>query len=295
MAARYVLITPLKNEEATIKPVVESVKNQSVFPYAWIIVNDGSRDRSAQILAREVGHDKRIHVLDRPVHEEYNWLGYGDVINEGIDLLNRLTAAGELGSFDYLGLLDSDITLEERYFEKLVNYLASHPDVGVVSGDVLVRDRRGLRSLWTVEFKTKHPRGGARLYNYRIFSEIGGFPRTPSPDWTSDIKIMSRGYRIHKIPAARSFQYRRTLSRGRGLEGFRRSGQGRYILCYNFFHIIAISLRTAVTRKPRFAAGFMLFWGYISGFLTRTKRIRDNDVIRYSRNCFRRILRRMFC
>ena len=294
MAPKYVLITPLKNEEATIKQVVESVKNQSIAPCVWIIVNDNSTDRSAQILAQEVMNDKWIYVLNRCVNQEYNWLGYGDVINYGIDFLNQLMATEKVDSYDYIGLLDSDITAEKRYFEKLIDHLSSHSDVGVVSGDILIQECSDPESKWTVEYDTEHPRGGARLYNYNIFREIGGFPHTPSPDRASDIKIMNRGYRVQKLSIAQSFQHRKTLAKENKLKGFMINGRGRYILCYHFFHIIFLSLKLAAKKKPFILAGFMFFCGYISGFLTNSERIKDDDIIKYSRGFLKRTLKRMF-
>lgn len=294
MTYKYVLITPLKNEEATIKQVVESVKNQSLTPCVWMIINDGSTDRSAEILAQEASNDNWIYVINRRIHREYDWLGYGDVIHVGIDFLNHLMAAGKLDSYDYLGLLDSDITTERRYFEKLADYLSSHPDVGVVSGDVLIRERRDPGSPWTVEYDNDHPRGGARLYNNKILGEIGGFPRTPSPDKTSDIKIMNRGYRARKISTAQSFQHRETFAKENQLKGFWISGRGRYMLRYNFFHILWISLHSAFTKKPFIGAGFMFFCGYIGGFLTHAEKIHDDEIIQYSRSFFKQALKQMF-
>jgi glycosyltransferase involved in cell wall biosynthesis len=294
MIPQYVLITPLKNEEATIKQVIESVKNQSARPHVWIIVNDNSTDRSALILAQEVANDRWIYILNRCINKQYSWLGYGNVINAGMEFLNQLLAAGKLDSCDYVGLLDSDITTEKRYFEYLIDYLSSHPDVGVVSGDVLIQAGRDPESPWTVEYDNEHPRGGARLYNYKILREIGGFPRTPSPDKTSDIKIMSRGYQARKISTAQSFQHRETFSKENQLKGFFISGRGRYMLCYNFFHILCISIGSAITKKPFMRAGFMFFYGYISGFMTNDKRIKDDDIIKYSRDFLKRSVKRLF-
>ena len=230
--------------------------------------------------------------MNRRVLHGYDWLGYGDVINDGIDFLNRLAAVEKDRAYDYIGLLDADITVEERYFEKLIDYLASKPGAGVVSGDVMIRSRRNQERPWSVEYDTDLPRGGARVYKTAVLEEIGGFPRTPSPDTTSDIKIMSRGYEARKIPAAQSFHQRETFAKENRLKGFFISGRGRYMLHYNFFHILVISLKSALGKKPFLAGGFMYFCGYIGGFLTRAERIRDDDVIRYSRGFMKRALRR---
>lgn len=45
-----VLVTPVRNEEATIAVTLESVVSQSVRPLEWVIVSDGSTDRTDSII-----------------------------------------------------------------------------------------------------------------------------------------------------------------------------------------------------------------------------------------------------
>ncbi len=45
----YVLVTPSRNEEAFIEKTIESVIHQTVLPVKWVIVNDGSTDRTGTV------------------------------------------------------------------------------------------------------------------------------------------------------------------------------------------------------------------------------------------------------
>ena len=47
---KYVLITPARNEERFIRKTLDSVVAQTLLPERWIIVNDGSTDRTAEIV-----------------------------------------------------------------------------------------------------------------------------------------------------------------------------------------------------------------------------------------------------
>ena len=47
---KYVLITPARNEEAFIGATIESVISQSHCLRRWIIVSDGSTDRTDEIV-----------------------------------------------------------------------------------------------------------------------------------------------------------------------------------------------------------------------------------------------------
>lgn len=46
---RYVIISPAKDEEAYAAKTIESVAGQSVQPVKWVLVDDGSCDRTAEI------------------------------------------------------------------------------------------------------------------------------------------------------------------------------------------------------------------------------------------------------
>src|SRR5260370_6982431 len=47
----YALVTPARNEEAFIGKTIESVLSQTIPPNKWVIVSDGSTDRTDEIVA----------------------------------------------------------------------------------------------------------------------------------------------------------------------------------------------------------------------------------------------------
>ena len=46
---KYVMITPARNEEASIEKTIESMVRQTVLPVKWVIVSDGSTDNTDEI------------------------------------------------------------------------------------------------------------------------------------------------------------------------------------------------------------------------------------------------------
>ena len=52
VARSYVVITPARNEEAHIERLIESVVAQTVRPRRYVIVSDGSTDRTDEIVQR---------------------------------------------------------------------------------------------------------------------------------------------------------------------------------------------------------------------------------------------------
>ena len=51
---KYVLITPAHNEERFIAKTLDSMVAQTLLPERWIIVDDGSTDRTAEIVGNYV-------------------------------------------------------------------------------------------------------------------------------------------------------------------------------------------------------------------------------------------------
>jgi len=49
---KFVIISPVRNEEDFVEKTIESVLNQSVKPDEWIIVNDGSTDLTREIIEK---------------------------------------------------------------------------------------------------------------------------------------------------------------------------------------------------------------------------------------------------
>jgi len=47
---KYVLISPARNEQAFIEKTLASVCAQTVLPERWVIVDDGSTDRTPEIV-----------------------------------------------------------------------------------------------------------------------------------------------------------------------------------------------------------------------------------------------------
>ena len=46
---KYVIISPVRNEEKKIQETIKSVVSQTIKPIKWVIVNDGSSDNTYEI------------------------------------------------------------------------------------------------------------------------------------------------------------------------------------------------------------------------------------------------------
>ena len=116
---RVTILMPVYNGERYLVDAIESILNQTYTDFEFLIINDGSADKSVSII--ESYNDNRI----RLIHNEKN-LGLIASLNKGIAL-----AKGE-----YLARMDSDDISVPQRLEKQVQFLDAHPDVSVVASHI---------------------------------------------------------------------------------------------------------------------------------------------------------------
>lgn len=112
------VLMPVYNAQRYLAKAVESILNQTFGDFEFLIVNDGSTDRSLAILQRYAKRDDRIRLISRPN------TGHLLALNEMLKL-----AQGE-----FIARMDADdIALPERFAHQ-VAFLRQHPDVVCVGG-----------------------------------------------------------------------------------------------------------------------------------------------------------------
>ena len=101
MRRKYSVIIPVYNSESTLNKCVDSVLGQTYSNFELILVDDGSRDQSGQIIDEYAHKDNRVIA----VHKENG--GVSSARNKGIDI-----ATG-----DYIAFIDSDDWIDSNYLE----------------------------------------------------------------------------------------------------------------------------------------------------------------------------------
>src|SRR4051812_26679567 len=108
------------NGEQYLREAVNSILSQTFKDFEFIIIDDGSTDRSPELLASYARADSRVKLISRPNK------GLTKSLNEGLH-----AARGE-----FVARMDGDdISLPER-FERQVSYLREHPEVVLVGSRV---------------------------------------------------------------------------------------------------------------------------------------------------------------
>ncbi|MBZ9570430.1 glycosyltransferase [Methanobrevibacter sp. TMH8] len=123
------IVVPIFNVEDYLKIALDSLVNQTLKDIEIICVNDGSTDKSAEIIEDYAARDERIKIISKSNS------GYGHSMNLGMD-----QAKGE-----YIGILEPDDYVALKMYETLYKKAIQH-DLDFIKGDFRnFRDEQGNR------------------------------------------------------------------------------------------------------------------------------------------------------
>ncbi|WP_099610792.1 glycosyltransferase [Vibrio fujianensis] len=109
------VVMSVYNGEKYLGEAIDSILKQTFSDFEFIIINDGSTDKTLEIIKSYMKKDDRIVLVSRENK------GLIVSLNEGLDL-----AKGQ-----YIARMDADdISIKSR-FEKQIEFLDSNPDIGV--------------------------------------------------------------------------------------------------------------------------------------------------------------------
>src|SRR5262245_66263174 len=92
-APSYVLITPARNEEAFIGDTIQSVAAQTRRPLRWIIVSDGSTDRTDDIVKSYAANLDWIELMRMPERRIHRFPAKATALMAGYDRFKHLRLA----------------------------------------------------------------------------------------------------------------------------------------------------------------------------------------------------------
>ncbi len=183
---KYVLITPARNEEDNIEKVINSVTSQKVLPEKWVIVSDGSTDRTDGIVKKYLQNNHWIELLRMPDHTDRHFAAKVKCFNAGYAKVKNI-------EFDIIGNLDADITFDQDYFKYLLSKFSEDPKLGL-AGTPFVEDGKHYDYRFT---NIEHVSGACQLFRRECFEEIGGYVpiKGGGIDWTAVTTARMKGWK----------------------------------------------------------------------------------------------------
>ena len=273
---RYVLITPAHNEEAFIEKSIESMFHLSVQPVKWVIVDDGSTDKTAEIITRYLDQHTWIELVQMPQRRDRSFAAKVLSFNAGYEEVKDL-------QFEIVGNLDADVSFEGDFFEFLVQRFAEDPSLGV-AGTIFMEE--GYSSETDSFEGQKHVSGQCQLFRKKCFTEIGGYipHRAGVIDWMAVTTARMMGWKTKSFREKSFFHYRHLGTAGRGVLAatFSYGEKDFYLGGHPIWELFRLAYRT--TKRPYIFGGLSLGMGYCWAFLRRTPRPVSRELMAFHRH-----------
>lgn len=270
----YVLITPARNEEAFIELTIKSMIAQTVRPLKWVIVSDGSTDRTDEIVRQYLAQHNWIELVRMQNRGKRNFGGKVLSFNVGRELLKDL-------SYEVIGNLDADMSFEVGLFEFLMSRFAENPRLGVAGAPFT--EGNG-----TYDFRfssLEHVSGACQLFRQECFEAINGY--TPMEGGGIDVvavmKARMKGWQTRTFPDYVCYHHRSMGSAKHSVLSAKfKLGQKDYMLGrHPLWQMFRCFYQMA--RHPLILGGGALLAGYWWAWLKRVERPVSRELVEFQR------------
>lgn len=270
----YVLVTPVRDEEKTIGLTIDSVVAQTQRPREWIIVSDGSTDRTNEIVATASRAYPWIKLLALPPRTGRDFAA----VVRNTELGVRSLACQD---YAFVGLLDADVSFQADYFEQLLKRFAADARLGLAGGVVIdigtPRDR--------LPRNRQDVPGAVQFYRRECFESLGGLIAIPEGGWDAltCVAARMRGYATRLFTDLIVDHHKpRNIAHGGQLRrrwqlGIRDHGLGYHAL-FEF-----VKCCGKVHHYPFFFGSAAWWLGYCSAMLRRRQRIIPGELVTFIR------------
>jgi biofilm PGA synthesis N-glycosyltransferase PgaC len=280
----YVLVTPARNEERIIEQTIRSVISQTVLPQKWVIVSDGSTDRTDDIALQYSAKHQWIELVRMPEHRDGNFGAKVQCFNAGYRCV--LTVP-----FDIIANLDADITFGPDYFEFLLSKLAADPNLGV-TGTPFVENGVSYDYRFT---SSDHVSGACQVFRRECFEDIGGYVPVKGGgiDWIAVTTARMKGWKTQTF-VERVCEHHRpmgTANAGRLMANFKLGKQDFYLGGHPLWQVFRGCYQ--MVRAPYVVGGAYLIAGYFWAWMSRASRPVPSELIRFHQQEQLQRLRRM--
>jgi poly-beta-1,6-N-acetyl-D-glucosamine synthase len=272
---RYIIISPVRNEERYLASTLAAVAAQTIRPALWILVNDGSSDGTGKIIA-EAG-------------KQYDWVLGLERRDRGF----RQAGAGVIDAFyegyaqigdkpwDFLVKLDGDLTFAPEYFAACLAHFDRDPRLGIGGGTICQSADGRLLTESSVD-PAFHVRGATKIYRAACWKDIGGLIHAPGWDTVDEFKANMLGWRTQTFSELKIVHHRHAGEAYGQWSNWTKNGLANYVAGYHPLFMLAKCVKRAF-HKPPLVVATGLFVGYMLGYLKRVPQVPDPNVVRYVR------------
>jgi poly-beta-1,6-N-acetyl-D-glucosamine synthase len=273
LAKNYVVISPVRDEEAYLRFTIESILAQTIRPIEWIIVNDGSTDNTAAIIDEYAAQNPWIRAVHR-LNRGFRKAGGGvvEAFNDGYRSLST-------DDWQFIVKLDGDLSFGPDYFEECLNNFNRDPHLGIGGGAICYLENGTKRMEPNPEF---HVRGATKIYRRDCWEAIGGFWPAPGWDTMDEVKANMLGWGTKTFGNLHLRHYRHTGTADGVWAGMVKNGRANYVCGYHpLFMLVKCLLR--LPQRPYFIGAVGLLYGFLSGYVKQIPQVNDLQTIGFLR------------
>jgi len=248
---KIAVIIPAFNEADLISKTLDSLLAQTFKAEKIIVVDDGSKDETPQIIASYAKKHSEIRLVEK--NSEATHLPGSKVVqafNYGLNQLNT--------DYDLLCKFDADLIFPENYLETVKDAFSQNPKLGMYGGFCYV-ERNGT---WELENLTNkdHIRGALKCYRKACFEAIGGLKTAMGWDTLDELLAQYHGWEVatnrdlqvkHLKPTGHTYSAKAKYKQGEAFYGMR----------YGFLLTLIASAKLALRKKS-----LRLFKDYLDGY-----------------------------
>jgi glycosyltransferase involved in cell wall biosynthesis len=268
-------MTAAHNEEAFIEKTITSVLAQTMLPQRWVIVSDGSTDRTDEIVECYARQHHFISFLKLTRSAGRSFGSKGLALEMGCKLLEGLAP-------DFTGNLDADVAIEPSYFQALVSNFERDPQLGIIAGFIYEKQGGDFRCRAANRvYSVPH---AAQLVRRECYEAIGGYSvfEYGGEDWYAQQCAKMNGWRVQALPELKIFHYRRTGGGSSRLRAHFRAGRSDYAFGSDpLFELLKCARR--VFEKPWFIGAATRFLGYTWSSINRKNRPVSAEFVNFLR------------
>jgi glycosyltransferase involved in cell wall biosynthesis len=274
---KYILITPAYNEEDNIERVINSIIVQTIPPQKWLIVNDGSTDRTGEIIERYEAKYDFISCLR--LKREYIKSYYGrrtQVVLAGYEKIKKL-------EFNFLGILDADISCRPTYYEDIMKEFEANAKLGLAGGKYVYKFGSKIQQVLIDDSCVP---GSIQMFRRQCYEQIGGYVPLEygGDDSLADIMVRMHGWETRSFSKYQVIQHRIVGTAGKSvLKAKFRQGFTEYGVATHPLFMLAKSLRRVFLERPFFFGSAARMAGFLYAYLQCGKRSIPDDIVSFVR------------
>jgi glycosyltransferase involved in cell wall biosynthesis len=272
---KYVIVSPVRNEEKYLPFTIKSLVAQTIKPALWIVVNDGSTDRTGQIAEEAAQSNSWIKVVNR-ADRGFRQAGGGvvEAFYEGYYLIEK-------ESWDYVIKLDGDLSFGPDYFEQCFARFDEDQKLGIAGGTICA-EIDGVLEAESKNDPMLHVRGATKIYRQDCWRAIGGLIHAPGWDTVDEVKANMLGWKTRTLPDVKALHHRPTGAAYGTWNDRVKAGMANYVTGYHPLFMLLKCLRR-MGEKPYFIGGWGLLFGFVKGYVKRVPQVADEALVRYLR------------